>query len=179
MRRAIKKAATEGILVFAAASNYGNIRQVTFPARMKDVMCVYCTDGRAKVSSSINPAPQTTKTRNFAILGEDVMVPPSTADLVTGTSVPTCIAAGLAGRLLDFSRHKDAQCRIRCIDNLASIEGMSAVFSHMAKGADDYRYNCVVPGRLLQHLEEDWERSLKRERICEKLSAALENIDLD
>ena len=178
-RRAIKRAATDGILIFAAASNYGNIRHVTFPARMQDVICVFCTDGRAKVSSSINPAPQTTKSKNFAILGEGVMVPPSTTDLVTGTSVATCIAAGLAGRLLDFSRHTDCQKRIRCAENLASVEGISAVFAHMAKGAEDHKYNCVVPGRLLQHLDEDEGRSVKRGRVCERLSTALENIDLD
>ncbi|CAM1505024.1 Fc.00g106610.m01.CDS01 [Cosmosporella sp. VM-42] len=178
-RRAIKRAATDGILIFAAASNYGNIRHVTFPARMQDVICVFCTDGRAKVSSSINPAPQTTKSKNFAILGEGVMVPPSTTDLVTGTSVATCIAAGLAGRLLDFSRQKDCQNRIRCAENLASVEGISAVFAHMAKGAEDHNYNCVVPGRLLQHLDEDEERYVKRQRVCERLSTALENIDLD
>ncbi|KAJ4113967.1 hypothetical protein NW760_000858 [Fusarium oxysporum] len=179
MRRAIKKAASDGTLVFAAASNYGNIRQVTFPARMQDVICVYCTDGRAKVSQSINPAAQTTKSKNFAILGEGVSVSPSIREQLTGTSVATSIAAGLAGRLLDFSRQKDCRQSIRCVGNLASVEGISAVFSHMAKGAEDYRYNCVVPGRLLQHLGEDEGRAVKRARICERLSTALENIDLD
>ncbi|KAH7275683.1 hypothetical protein B0J15DRAFT_475620 [Fusarium solani] len=179
MRRAIKRAASDGTLVFAAASNYGNIRQVTFPARMQDVICVYCTDGRAKVSQSINPAAQTTKSKNFAILGEGVSVPPSIKEQVTGTSVATSIAAGLAGRLLDFSRQKDCRERIRCVGNLASVEGISAVFSHMAKGAEDYKYNCVVPGRLLQHLDEGEGRAMKRARICERLSTALENIDLD
>lgn len=179
MRKAIKRATSNGTLVFAAASNYGNIRQVTFPARMQDVMCIYCTDGRAKVSQSINPAAQTTKSKNFAILGEGVSVPASIGEQVTGTSVATSIAAGLAGRLLDFSRHKDCRQRIRCVGNLSSVEGISAVFSHMAKGAEDYRYNCVVPGRLLQHLDEGDGRVMKRERICERLSNALENVDLD
>ncbi|KAF4461645.1 hypothetical protein FALBO_11549 [Fusarium albosuccineum] len=179
MRTAIKKAACDGTLVFAAASNYGNIRHVTFPARMKDVICMYCTDGRAKVSRSINPAPQKTKSRNFAILGESVIVPPSLHNPLTGTSVATCIAAGLAGRLLDFSRQMDGQQRIRCVHQLASVEGMSAVFGQMARGAEDNNYNCVVPGRLLQHLNEDDQRQLKRERICERLSMALENIDMD
>lgn len=179
MRKAIKRVASDGTLVFAAASNYGNIRQVTFPARMQDVVCMYCTDGRAKVSPSINPAPQTSKSKNFAILGEGVMVPPSIGQRLTGTSVATSIAAGLAGRLLDFSRQIDGQQRIRCVGNLASVEGISAVFSHMAKGAQDYKYNCVVPGRLLQHLDDDLERKVKRKRICETLSGALENIDLD
>ncbi|UNI19462.1 hypothetical protein JDV02_005644 [Purpureocillium takamizusanense] len=178
-RRAIKKAASDGTLVFAAASNYGNIRQVTFPARMQDVICVFCTDGRAKVSQSINPAAQSTKSKNFAILGEGVSVPPSIKEQLTGTSVATSIAAGLAGRLLDFSRQKEGRKRIRCVGNLASVEGMSAVFSHMAKGAQDYRYNCVVPGRLLQHLDECEGRAAKRDKICERISVALENIDLD
>ncbi|KAF9769821.1 hypothetical protein IL306_012692 [Fusarium sp. DS 682] len=162
MRKAIKKATSDGVLVFAAASNYGNIRQVTFPARMQDVICVYCTDGRAKVSSSINPAPQTTKTKNFAILGEGVSIPP-TEERVTGTSVATSIASGLAGRLIDFSRQKKCTHRI----------------SHMAKGAEDNKYHCVVPGRLLQHIDEDCDRELARERICQQLSMILENIDLD
>ncbi|KAJ3546855.1 hypothetical protein NM208_g1802 [Fusarium decemcellulare] len=152
MRTAMKRVACDGTLVFAAASNYGNIRHVTFPARMRDVICVYCTDGRAKVSSSINPAPQKTKSRNFAILGESVTVPPSLQNPLTGTSVATCIAAGLAGRLLDFSRQRDGQQRIRCVNQLASVEGMSAVFSHMARGAEDNNYNCVVPGAVVAAL---------------------------
>lgn len=45
MRQAIKRVTSDGILVFAAASSYGNIKQVTFPARMQAVICVYCTDG--------------------------------------------------------------------------------------------------------------------------------------
>ncbi|RBA17973.1 extracellular alkaline serine protease [Fusarium proliferatum] len=126
MRRAIKGAASDGTLIFAAASNYGNIRQVTFPARMQDLICIYCTDGRAKVSQSINPAAQTTKSKNFAILGEGVSVPPSIREQLTGTSVATSIAAGLAGRLLDFSRQKDCRQNIRCVGNLASVEGISA-----------------------------------------------------
>lgn len=179
MRRAIKKATSDGVVIFAAASNYGNIRQVTFPARMQDVICMYCTDGRAKASQSINPAAQTTKSKNFAILGEAVSVSPLIKERLTGTSVATSIAAGLAGRLLDFSRQQDCQARIRCLENLATVEGISAVFSHMAKGAEDNRYNCVVPGRLMQHLDEHEERAAIRERICERLSTALENIDLD
>ncbi|KAK6697855.1 hypothetical protein SNK05_010705 [Fusarium graminearum] len=178
MRRVIKQTTSHGTVIFAAASNYGNIRQVTFPARMQDVICVYCTDGRAKLSQSINPAAQTTKSKNFAILGEGVSVPPSTEQL-SGTSVATSIAAGLAGRLLDFTRQKDCRQRIRCVEKLASVEGISAVFSHMAKGAADSGYHCVVPARLLQHLDEFKDRAVKRGRICERLSTALENIDLD
>jgi hypothetical protein len=49
----------------------------------------------------------------------------------------------------------------------------------MAKGAEDNRYHCVVPGRLLQHLDEEGGRELARERICQKLSMILKNIDLD
>ncbi|KAI9901841.1 hypothetical protein N3K66_003658 [Trichothecium roseum] len=80
MRRAIKKATSDGVVIFAAASNYGNIRQVTFPARMQDVICMYNTDGRAKASQSINPAAQTTKSKNFAILGAAVSVSPFVKD---------------------------------------------------------------------------------------------------
>ncbi|KAK7433008.1 hypothetical protein QQZ08_000479 [Neonectria magnoliae] len=110
MRKAIKSAVSDGTLVFTAAFSYGNIRQVTFPARMQNVICGHYTDGRAKVSRSINPAAQTTKSKNFAILGEGVSVPPAT---LTGTSVATSIAASLAGRLLDISRQRDGQQRIR------------------------------------------------------------------
>ncbi|RYP44078.1 hypothetical protein DL768_009423 [Monosporascus sp. mg162] len=108
MRDAIDNATANKILIFAAASNYGNIRPITFPGRMRNVICMFCTDGRAKISPSINPAPNKKKPYNFAIIGENVTIPPSTADRVSGTSVATCIAAGLAGQLLDFSRHSDS-----------------------------------------------------------------------
>lgn len=178
MRQAIKAATVSGALVFAAASNYGNTRQITFPGRMKDVLHIFCTDARAKASASINPMPTRRKPYNFAILGEGVVVPPSATERITGTSVATCVAAGLAGRLLDFSRHKDCRDRIRCVANLATVEGMTAVFAQMAKGGDDNGYNCVVPWRLLQHLRDE-DRPTKRQRICERLSTALENMELD
>jgi hypothetical protein len=98
-------------------------------------------------------------------LGESVIIPPWTEERVTGTFVTTSIDAGLAGRLLDFSRQSGVRKRIRCVDKLAGVDGMSAVFGYMTKGAEDNRYHCIVPGRLSQHLDEEESRAEVRERI--------------
>jgi len=177
IRTAIKTASLDGTLVFAAASNYGNVRQIAFPGRMKDVFCMFSTDGRAKISQSINPAPKK-KAYNFAILGEKVALSPL-GPTITGTSVATSIGAGLAGRLIDFSRQKDCRGKIRRRANLRSIEGMSAVFAYLAKGGDDNGYNCIAPWRLIQHLSDETERSRTREIICDQISMALENMEMD
>jgi hypothetical protein len=45
MESAIQEAYIKKILIFAAASNFGNSRYITFPARIREVICVFPTDG--------------------------------------------------------------------------------------------------------------------------------------
>ncbi|KAK3329197.1 hypothetical protein B0H66DRAFT_540416 [Apodospora peruviana] len=171
MRDEIMRARANRVLVFAAASNYSGMRRVAFPGRMHaDVMCMFSTHAGNK-HSGFNPSPVPNR-RNFAVLGEEVRLHEK-GELLSGTSISTAIGAGLAARLLDFSRHPDCRDRIRGVDDLRLVEGMSAVFALMAEGGEDNGYNCVAPWRILEDVEDDESREKKREYICETLSRAL------
>ena len=141
------------ILIFAAASNAGNRGGIAFPASMKrTVMCIFSTSGNGKESSKINPS-GSPKMQKFAVLGEDVMVGyRETGEKVTesGTSIATSIAAGIAGRIIDFSRHPKDDSRPPDITEsyrtkLKTLDGMSAIFEYMAREGQDGTYSCVLP----------------------------------
>lgn len=180
MKKQIKQAALSGALVFAAASNYGNMRRVTFPGSMRHyVFCIYATDANAKIAgraASINP-PGRVMAPNFALLGENIVLsgglllgdPP-----LTGTSYATSIAAGLAARLLDFSRQEGPAARIRKLEDLQTFEGMEAVFMKLATPSAEYK--CIVPWRLIENCTEE-HRDEQRRRVCDAISDALENKD--
>lgn len=177
MQDAIQAARCKSILVFAAASNYGNIGGIAFPARLHlDVLCMFCTDALAKVSQSINPEPSPNRTHNLAVLGEVSLPKPGGGTIpLKGTSMSTAIGAGLAARLIDFSRHKDNQEILgKQAAHLKSMAGMQSVFAKMARGKSGDGYYCVVPWNLLKDLGgAETTRAQKRERICHAIIDAL------
>lgn len=177
IHNAIMKAASDRVLIFAAASNYGNLHNITFPARMKhQVFGIFATDARANIASaaaSINPQPDP-DSRNFATLGEEITVQPFT-DPVFGTSYSTAIAAGIAGQLLDFSRQPECQRRISQWRKLRSIEGMTAVLSLMTLGKGNHGYSCLRPRRLIENYN-GADREEMRRRLCNKISDTLESL---
>lgn len=84
---------------------------------------------------------------NFAVLGKDVEVIPGSGSRVSGTSVATALAAGLAAGILDFARHTDSRkagCDPR---KLRTKAGMTAVFRMISRL--DEQYQCIVPSWLL------------------------------
>ncbi|KAK3324952.1 hypothetical protein B0H66DRAFT_615264 [Apodospora peruviana] len=177
LRSAILDASRAGTLIFAAASNYGNMFLVTYPARMRrHVFCMYSTDGNAKIANlvaSINPAHHP-KHYNFAILGESIYLSTENT-LVTGTSYSTSIAAGLAGRLLHFSRQPGPAGKIRDVKSLKSYGGMQAVFRKMAR--ESCNYDCIAPWSLLDKCPSTMKLEEMRDRVCEGISIDLENKD--
>lgn len=181
IRCAILEAKAHNILIFAAASNDGNVDHVTFPARMVgDVICIFSSDGKIK-PSSFNPAPLK-HSFNFAVLGEEVeSIIVSTAkseERDSGTSIATFIAAGIAALVLDFSMQEDCRDRIENQKILKSIPGMSAVFEKMAKG--DQGYLCVAPWRVLEcneNFSSGWKDEKKRGDIAATISRTLRDIN--
>ncbi|KAF5587514.1 hypothetical protein FPANT_6859 [Fusarium pseudoanthophilum] len=104
---AVTRARAAGVLVVAAASNWRNTRGVAYPAfHSKDAMCIYSTN-TGNQSSSFNPEPHD-PAQNFAILGEGFQHPDqSRNEQMSGTSMATAVAVGLAASILDFSRQED------------------------------------------------------------------------
>ncbi|KAK4201197.1 hypothetical protein QBC40DRAFT_324993 [Triangularia verruculosa] len=182
---AIVAAKSQRILIFAAASNhggtYGGLRHaatVSFPARMSDVISVFSTNPCIE-PSSFNPKPSPVG-YNFAILGENITLHPDENDnraLLSGTSFATAVAAGVAARLLDFSRHPDATTWIKRADDLRLTDGMSAIFAYMAKDENKKGYHCMRPWKLLDdlgHLEErDPSLQEQRKDVCQTITRIL------
>lgn len=177
MRKAIERARANDILIFAAASNYGNMTRIAFPARLHhDVVCMFCTNALATTSHSINPKPSKQRAYNLAIFGEEVQLPGPRGDavLLNGTSMSTAIGAGLAARLIDFSRHID--CRRKFKEEAADLKrmaGMESVFAKMAGGPSGDGYYCVVPRSLLNDIGRGETRGFKRAAICNTIMVAL------
>lgn len=168
------------ILVFAAASNYGNLREIAFPGRLymySKLICMFSTDSNARCLPNFNPSASSIPPRSFAILGENIVLP-YVKEPLSGTSFATMIGAALAGRILDFSRQSDNRGRIRNAEVLKTVEGMSAVFAKMAPGGKDNGYDCMAPWKILHRLDEDLGKRRKDERahVCETISRALEDM---
>ncbi|RSM08195.1 hypothetical protein CEP52_004869 [Fusarium oligoseptatum] len=162
------------ILVFAAASNWQNISGVAYPASMTDrVICIFCCNGGLKPSRQWNPNPRN-NAANFAFLGEDVILDSGPKPLC-GTSVSTALAAGLAAKLLDFSRQPDVQSWISKAsrEKMRTKAGMSAIFKEMSRKNVSEKYECVAPWKILP-AQLDHGRKKIREAICTIIEKAME-----
>jgi hypothetical protein len=184
MEIAIDEARNDHILIFAPASNYGNVVEIAFPGRLyRDfkLLCMFCTEPNVRAHLNINPSVLRDARYSFAILGCDIVLP-HVAEPLSGTSYATMIGAAVAGRILDFTRHKDTCERIRRVEKLKTVEGMSAVFSRMVNGVVDNGYHCMAPWKILppeipgesNQETKDEKRSRERADVCETISRALE-----
>ncbi|KAH7202857.1 uncharacterized protein BKA55DRAFT_587682 [Fusarium redolens] len=178
LSRKIEEATAGGdrpeILVFAAASNSQNIHKVAFPANMEDrVFCIFCCNGGLVHSRQWNPSALPSP-RNFAMLGEDVELH-SGRTLAGGTSISTALVAGLAAKLLDFSRQPQVRDRRTLLGRkMQKRAGMSLIFRAIAsKGNDGYQY--LEPWEILPDLK-GRSRSSVREGICTIIEKAVQYI---
>lgn len=113
MTKAMSLALHNGKLMFAAASNDGANFGRAFPAKYPGVFCIHSTDGEGN-PSSFNPTADE-KDVNFSILGEHVSSHWSAGrnghndytKAMSGTSVATPIAAGLAAMIMSFVRQQE------------------------------------------------------------------------
>jgi hypothetical protein len=179
MHDAIAEALHSHVLIFAAASNPNNVTSVTFPARLFPVyklLCMFATTASAK-PCSFNP-PAIRKARfNFAILGEDIILPPlqnqPPQKPLCGTFFSTIVGAGVAAWIIDFSRHPDIRGNIDNVEYLNQVEGMSAVFAQMVS-VIEANYHCLMPWKLLESssLENKLNGQIRQD-ICKKISTAL------
>lgn len=136
IQRAIRKAASNRILIFAAASNFGRDHGPIFPANDGSVICIHA----AKESDYINQTDIQNVERDtrFALSGIALNSAwtVNTQDLnviearKSGTSFATPVAAGIAACILELAiqSHIDS-------DKLAllrTVAGMSKIFMHMS-----------------------------------------------
>ncbi|KAJ5319506.1 subtilisin-like protein [Penicillium brevicompactum] len=185
LERAVDEARNAHVLVFAAASNFGNIEHIAFPGRLYAhlrLFCMFSTDPNVRALPHFNPTPSSRARHSFAILGEGIRLAQDINQSLSGTSFATMIGGALAARILDFARQKEIGKRIRQVYRLHTVEGMSAIFEKMVNGTVDNGYHCMAPWKLLRSEVENQgsasERLLQRKYVRETISRALADMHI-
>ncbi|KAI9926347.1 hypothetical protein MW887_004111 [Aspergillus wentii] len=158
MKTAISNALHNQTLMFAAASNDGANLGRAFPAKYPSVFCIHSTDGNGN-PSAFNPTADE-KDVNFSLLGEHVRSHwpagknghNDIVNFMSGTSVATPIAAGLAASVLSFVRQQE-QGLTAGSDLLGpwlkDVHSMDAVLNSMVRQRRGTGYDYITPHVLL------------------------------
>ncbi|KAH0427685.1 hypothetical protein CcaCcLH18_09516 [Colletotrichum camelliae] len=175
---AIQRAHAANIIIFAAASNWGNtLGRVAYPARMKDhVLCIFAATGNNKSYREVNPEPRS-NADNFAILGHDIELVGHSVR-ISGTSAAIALAAGMAARILDFERHyKHPKKQSNKAWMLQSKSGMTALLKALSYESE--KYDCINPSEMLRQADEDEIENLEacKEIVWEFICRALQNAE--
>ncbi|KAI7765384.1 hypothetical protein LZL87_007135 [Fusarium oxysporum] len=153
MEEAIQNAGIKKTLMFAAASNDGLNHGRAFPAKDSRVFCIHSSNGNG-VPSGFNPMAEEDDV-NFCLLGENVEShwPVGTNGhngnirVMSGTSVATPIAAGIAASLLSLVRQQEQDSPTnpdRLSKWLKDFGYMKAVLKSITKGKK-HGYDYILP----------------------------------
>ncbi|KAM7202539.1 Peptidase S8/S53 domain containing protein [Rhypophila sp. PSN 637] len=178
IKAAIRDAFHKGVILLAAASNSGaNPRfPISFPASMRQVICVHSSDGNGNPSTLNPPA---TPDCNFTILGEHVaaawprrLYTERTDNLrvASGTSIATPIAAGFAALILEYAAQNGPENEVvtRWMQ-LRHCDEMRKVFGALARERSGYR--SIAPSSLFDYHGEEM-----HQRVSARINDILDSL---
>jgi len=186
LRDQIRKACANNILIFAAAANNttNDVIPIRFPARMKEVICIFSSNSYGQ-PSKFNP-PARYNRPNFTFPGEQIRgawpskIPGQGTFRINGaqykeqdgTSCATPIAAAVAAGTLEFAWQERAH-KIRRVKLLKDYSGISDILSK--RMVDHYKiegnqYHYVKPWMLIS-------TNRIKEEIPIHISDVLDNVD--
>jgi len=145
------------VLLLAAAANFKHNSKLSWPANSMRAIGVFNLTGdgikRPKTPKRDRHRP------NFAILGYEVNSwwpdDQIVAKRMSGTSVSTVVAAGVAALIMEIVRQPERrqgmdQKKLDKLEQLGDVDCMTRIFHVMAKEPTDEGYNFIVPWNLLE-----------------------------
>lgn len=178
IKAAIRDAFHKGLIIFAAASNSGvNPRlPVSFPANIRQVICMHSSDGDGNPSGRNPPA---TSDCNLSILGEGVAAAwpchlyterHDNLRVASGSSVAAPIAAGLAALILEYaSQGGEGPEVVSEWTRLRHSDEMRKILSSM--GRERAGYLSIAPSSLFDYHGEEM-----HQRVCSRIAGMLDSL---
>lgn len=168
---AIESAEKAGVLLFAAASNYGlaELNDVLYPARDPRVISVDAEDGLGNPAKFALRSQHSESGPRYCAPGLFVTAPGSTVPM-DGSSFACPVAAGVAALVLEFSRFENVPLSnsptVR--QALSIAPGMRKIFEAMSQQAANYPgFKMLYPWHFLGHAH--------REKVALDIITRLEN----
>lgn len=154
---AIDHAASQKVLLFAAASNK-NDSEIGFPAWLPEVICVY-SNQTSTIPSSFCRLGKEAK-NNFSTIGEEVegawplhLNHGKETKRENGTSCSATIVAGVAALILEYATHKGRHNISRAKELKKKIFMEKVLFDHMTARSSTGVYNLIEPWKLLRNYD--------------------------
>ncbi|KEY75222.1 hypothetical protein S7711_07137 [Stachybotrys chartarum IBT 7711] len=175
---AIRDAFHQGVIFVAAASNSGvNPRSpISFPANMRQVICVHSSDGSGNPSPRNPPA---TSDCDLSILGEGVAAAwpqelyterQDKLRVASGTSVAAPIAAGLAALIIEYAAQEGPEDEVVTHwMQLRHCDEMRKAFGVLARERSGYR--SIAPSSLFDYHGDEMHR-----RVAGRINDVLDSL---
>ncbi|PVH69595.1 subtilisin-like protein, partial [Cadophora sp. DSE1049] len=165
IKEAINNAENEGVVFFAAASNYGGNTARLFPAKLDRVLCIHASDGHGN-KSGLDPTPKQSS-ENLSTLGVAIPSISELGVLVSGTSYSTPIMVGMTANILRFVQHVTNAGLLTEEQRTEAFTrmGVRNILLAMSERRDKYDY--VTPWRMM------WNDGAGVEDVVSKIKEAL------